>query len=260
MKDIPASQSVGALHRNAALIVTIVLSLTLVGFLVGIKEPAPMERTTERGVSAHRDRNVPDAARYADISKGAIRPHLSKSDLSTLMFAKSGPFEPVVRTDEMKMLTLEDRSRTRAFDGAPPTIPHPVDFMQSANCIACHGAGLRIGDKLATKISHPFMTNCTQCHVESARPEFASVTSPLPENAFIGIARSGPGERAWLGAPPTIPHTTWMRQDCTSCHGLVARPGIRTTHPWLTNCTQCHAPSAVLDQVSFPFERGELPR
>jgi cytochrome c-type protein NapB len=71
------------------------------------------------------------------------------------------------------------------------------------------------------------------------------------ETAFVGVYRAGPGERANPGAPPTIPHHTWMRENCNSCHGLVTRPGTRTTHPWLTNCTQCHAPSAAHDQVEF---------
>jgi nitrate reductase (cytochrome), electron transfer subunit len=260
MPDIPAPQPPGTLRRNAELVVVIVVAVTLVGFLSGIKEPPPIERPAGIESAPQQDRTVPEAARYADLSKGTIRPDSGRSDLSALLSSRPGPFDPVVRTDEMKMLALEDRAKWRAFDGAPPIIPHPVDFMQTTNCIACHGSGVRVGDKLATKISHRYLSNCTQCHVEHARPEFASLATPAIENAFIGPVRSGPGERAWPGAPPTIPHTTWMRQDCTSCHGLVARPGIRTTHPWLTNCTQCHAPSAALDQVDFPFLRSGFSR
>lgn len=260
MRDSSSPQSDSTLRRNVALLVVLVLAVTLVGFLVGIKEPAPIERQGERVTASDHEGDVAAAPRYAELSKGTLRSPIFKSDLATLQFVKPSPFDPVVRTDEMKMLALEDRAKWRAFDGAPPMIPHPVDFMQTTNCMACHGSGLRVGDKLATKMSHPYMTNCTQCHGEAARPEFGNAAAPSFENAFIGIARSGPGERAWLGAPPTIPHTTWMRQDCASCHGLVARPGIRTTHPWLTNCTQCHAPSATLDQVDFPFADKELDR
>lgn len=260
MPDIPSTPPApDSLRRNGALFVVIVLAITLVGFLRSINEPTPIERPRAEPDTV-RDHDVPDAVRYADLSKGTLRPKSPKSDLAALIFSKPNPFDPVVRTDEMKMLALEDRSRWRAFDGAPPCIPHPVDFMQTTNCIACHGSGVRVGDKLATRISHPFMTNCTQCHAESARPELDRFASAAPENAFIGMARSGPGERAWLGAPPIIPHTTWMRQDCASCHGLVARPGIRTTHPWLSNCTQCHAPSAALDQVDFPVPNLGNPR
>ena len=144
---------------------------------------------------------------------------------------------------EMKLGTLADRAKNRAFDGAPPTIPHPVETQSVASCLACHGEGLKVGDRVASKISHAHLTNCTQCHVEQSRV-------PV-ENTFVGVYRAGPGTRASPGAPPTIPHHTWMRENCASCHGLLTRPGTRTTHPWLTNCVQCHAPSAARDQVHF---------
>ncbi|MBK6532709.1 MAG: hypothetical protein IPF99_24875 [Deltaproteobacteria bacterium] len=38
-----------------------------------------------------------------------------------------------------------------------------------------------------------------------------------------------------------------MRGRCESCHGVLSQ-GIRSTHPWRESCTQCHAPSAALDQ------------
>jgi cytochrome c-type protein NapB len=48
-----------------------------------------------------------------------------------------------------------------------------------------------------------------------------------------------------------VPHTTFMRESCLSCHGPTGADPIRTTHAWRTNCLQCHAPSAVLDQLGF---------
>jgi cytochrome c-type protein NapB len=150
----------------------------------------------------------------------------------------------------MKLAALADRAKNRAYDGAPPIIPHPVEAQSAASCLACHGEGLKIGERIASKISHAHLTNCTQCHVEQSRSGLPWAVEP-PVNDFVGVYRAGPGERANPGAPPTIPHHTWMRENCASCHGLVTRPGIRTTHPWLTNCTQCHAPSATLDQVNF---------
>ena len=124
-----------------------------------------------------------------------------------------------------------------------------------APCLACHGEGLRVSGRLAPKVSHPHYTSCTQCHIEGMRSGLTEPAEPA-ENTFAGVSRAGPGARAWPGAPPTIPHTTWLREDCASCHGLVARPGLRTTHPWQTSCTQCHAPSAALDQATFPPEES----
>jgi cytochrome c-type protein NapB len=190
--------------------------------------------------------------RYGELPGAGLKPNASwESALSSLKFDRPGVFDPVPRTEAMKESALADRARHRAFDMAPPTIPHPIEQTSAASCLACHGSGMKVGDRVATKVSHPHYTNCTQCHVESSRPELDRFATPVAENTFQGAYRAGPGGRANPGAPPTIPHTTWMRQDCTSCHGQVARAGIRTTHPWLTSCTQCHAPSAALDQVDF---------
>ncbi|HRC56557.1 MAG TPA: hypothetical protein PKU97_11575, partial [Kofleriaceae bacterium] len=70
----------------------------------------------------------------------------------------------------------------------------------------------------------------------------------VADSAFVGLPAPGRGERAWPGAPPTIPHTTWMRERCDSCHGVWGASGLRSTHPWRQSCTQCHAPAAALDQ------------
>lgn len=240
----------GVLRRNIVLFIVIALGITLAGFLRGINEPAPLEKAwAESSISQS---HVPDAVTYNELPNARLQANSGwSSDLTRLIFAKPGPFDPVIRTDEMKQVALADRARNRAYDSAPPVIPHAINQPQVSNCLACHAEGLKIGDRVATKVSHPHYSNCTQCHVEENRSESALVKHFLSENEFEGTKRAGPGARAWPGAPPTIPHTTWMRQDCTSCHGLVARAGIRTTHPWLTNCTQCHAPSAALDQVDF---------
>jgi cytochrome c-type protein NapB len=96
-------------------------------------------------------------------------------------------------------------------------------------------------------MSHPHLAHCTQCHAP-ARPQVPGVErqAPMAGNEFVGRAETS-GERAWPGAPPTLPHATWMRQRCDSCHGVLAE-GIHTTHPQRANCLQCHGPSARLDQ------------
>lgn len=228
------------LQRFATLLAAVAIGTALFGLLTGLREPPRPDRPAPPPTEHHA---APAAVGYSDLPSAA-RPNAGwDRSLSQLRFYKPDVFAPVVRTEEMKRAALADRARNRAYDGAPPTIPHPVEARSAASCLACHGEGLKVGDRVASKMSHAVMTNCTQCHVEQ---------SPVPaETAFVGVFRAGPGERASPGAPPTIPHHTWMRENCLSCHGLVTRPGTRTTHPWLTNCTQCHAPSAALDQVEF---------
>lgn len=142
------------------------------------------------------------------------------------------------------------RGQLRAFDGAPPTIPHPVRQRSAAECLACHARGLAIGDAVARPAPHPAYASCTQCHVVSASPAPPSPPGRAARaaNGFRGLASPDRGDRAWAGAPPIIPHTTWMRQECGSCHGVSARAGLRATHPERRSCTQCHASSAALDQ------------
>lgn len=229
-------------QRFTPVLAAVVIGLALFGFLSGIREP----KQPARAVAAEQVAGpAPASVAYPAFPHAGLRANDHwKQSLQQLQYARPGMFEPVVRTEEMRQVALADRSRNRAYDGAPPTIPHPVEARSARACLACHGAGLKVGERIASKMSHPLMTNCTQCHVEQTPTD-------SPENGFVGVYRAGPGQRAGPGAPPTIPHSTWLRQDCTSCHGLVTRAGTRTTHPWLTNCTQCHAPSAALDQVDF---------
>ncbi len=246
----PVSPHSGRVARMLPLAGAIVLGLTLVGFLEGIAEPqaATAEPTSPALHSVTGD--VPHAVAYRNMAAARLSPNADfQSSLKELRFEKPSIFDPVERTPEMKNAALIDRARTRAFDGAPPVIPHPIEQQSAASCLACHGQGIRMGEKIATTVSHPHFTSCTQCHVESRNGGPFETTLPV-ENEFTGIQRSGPGERAYAGAPPTIPHSLWLRSDCTSCHGLVARPGLRTTHPWLSNCVQCHVEGNSVPRVS----------
>lgn len=148
-----------------------------------------------------------------------------------------------------------ERADRRAYDGAPPVVPHPIVQDASTACMACHGEGLAVKESVAPKISHPHFRNCTQCHVPSVGPGFradqASLTTPPAANEFAGTTATPRGSRAWSGAPPTIPHPTHMRSDCLSCHGPTGPLGLRTTHPERHSCLQCHVPDADLDQRRF---------
>jgi cytochrome c-type protein NapB len=64
------------------------------------------------------------------------------------------------------------------------------------------------------------------------------------------------GGRATLGAPPTIPHRTLMRENCVACHdGPGAREEIRTSHPERLRCRQCHV--SVTGRETFDSELGD---
>ncbi|MCA9673767.1 MAG: hypothetical protein KC464_01905 [Myxococcales bacterium] len=158
------------------------------------------------------------------------------------------PFAPVVQSAQDRADALARRATRRAFDGAPPTIPHRIDQHGVPACLTCHDRGTTIAGVVAPRMSHERHDSCVQCHVVATDPRPGTVTPPAPDNGFVGLAAPATGERAWPGAPPTIPHTTRMRERCDACHGVYGALGMRSSHPWRASCLQCHGRSAELDQ------------
>lgn len=167
---------------------------------------------------------------------------------------------PVAVADKFasRMKSIEQRATLRAFEGAPPVVPHPVLDINVQTCRACHAAGLRAGDKISRMVSHTYLVNCTQCHVEAAAPGLAEARE-FP-NSFQGRRASGyGGTRAWAGAPPVMPHGVFMRTNCVSCHGEFGYDGWRPDHLSRTNCVQCHAPAAEFEQLAPTFGVADIP-
>lgn len=243
------------------------IAATVVGLYFGIRyhpvDVAPIERA-----APHRQHQtdppaagVHPATRYADIYRGNLGPNADWHTQLTAglsleeQWALVGP-----RTPEQKQRDLAARAQRRAYNGAPPTIPHRIDPVDTTSCYACHSeSGMRVGDVVARPIPHEYYASCTQCHV----PQHPVTPDEMPwlENSFAGMPAPTQGERAWIGAPPTIPHTTSMRTNCLSCHGPNGASGLQSSHPWRTSCTQCHAPSAELNQQpgAGTLERFFLP-
>lgn len=150
-------------------------------------------------------------------------------------------------TDASKLTakSMDVRSTRRAYDGAPPVIPHqPL----GAACQTCHtdaprevpGVGLALPNPHLKTVGLGDYSRCQQCHV------FQTVTTELVSNQFTPLLQTARrGERLYPGAPPVIPHPVFMREDCVICHsGSASRPEIRCTHPERLNCRQCHAAMA----------------
>jgi cytochrome c-type protein NapB len=156
---------------------------------------------------------------------------------------------------EARARTLAARAERRAYDGAPPVMPHSRNFAKTKTCLECHETGIRLGERFGPPLSHPHLVSCLQCHVESRNVEVPA-SGGVVANAFDGLRAPAGAVRPWPGAPPVIPHTTFMRTDCLSCHGPTSYPGLRTDHPQRTNCVQCHAVAASLDQTA-PFFSGD---
>jgi len=133
------------------------------------------------------------------------------------------------------------RAERRAYDGAPPVIPHEA---QGIECTACHNErGMDVPDLgFAPPMPHEFtdgmsaISRCEQCHV------FHASDAVFVANSFNGLRQDlRRGDRLNPLAPPTRPHKTFMRENCSACHdGPAAREEIRTPHPDRIRCAQCH--------------------
>lgn len=161
------------------------------------------------------------------------------------------PYRKVFDPEAARARSLVARAARRAYDGAPPELPHSEDFGGTLACLDCHESGRVIGNRVARPMSHQPMTNCTQCHV-SRRPEaLTDLEPPVPVvQGFVGLLSPGPGLRMSPGAPPTMPHTSLLRVRCLSCHGENGYEGLRTDHPSRASCTQCHLPMAARDPLA----------
>jgi cytochrome c-type protein NapB len=256
-------------QNYAYLICFVVISTAVTGYFIGLQAPMnAADGTFNEAVIKHQvsatekistpiERSVVPATHYkemADLTRQRSKiwqTHLAdlKSNVDRLAEFKITP--------EQKSFALALREKNRAFNGAPPTVPHPVDQMSDQACAACHTHGAKTESLRIPRMSHQFLANCTQCHVENSPQHMPA--SLFRENSFVGLPAPNGGPRAFTGAPPQIPHSTWMRVDCMSCHGFAGSQGIRTTHPWRTNCQQCHAPSSILDQVQLDSIPNFLP-
>lgn len=127
------------------------------------------------------------------------------------------------------------RRTQRAYDGAPPVIPHGVASLGRQDCLNCHREGMDLGsDGLAPRTPHAERSQCRQCHVEQlAAGDFARTT-------FVAWRGPRRGTRAFRGAPPTLPHPVNGRETCLGCHGVNGGSPLRTPHPDRANCLQCH--------------------
>lgn len=259
MSEPSGIPNTGAGRKLAVVAVLISLTLGLSGFFMGLRQTElasadsrpriEMVQTADKGSP---EIDVPVAPLYAELPSGKLR--LNKDwvvHLATLKQPAPEAQYVVASLSPADLARLRaTRTTRRQYDGAPPVAPHPLDQLTPVACLECHGKPTKIGNTQVSQISHPIYTNCIQCHVSSAGPSstWKERNVALSEgNSFSGKEQSGQGTRAYVGAPPAMPHTTWMRDDCMSCHGPGGTVALRTSHPNRQSCTQCHAVNAALD-------------
>jgi len=251
-----------AYNKAFQVLFVVVLVAAISGYFVGLRQTSvDAERDASQQLATTSPGELGDApkavgyqaTRIADLGPNAKW----QSNLEDLKQPAVEP-PPIDPPDEQQRAeALADRSARRAFAGAPPTVPHTIDQLDTASCLACHETGLAVGKRRAPKMCHELLSACNQCHIaESAVPTglAESLEPAFDPSQFIGAIAKPIGKRAYPGAPPVTPHPTWMREDCMSCHGPAGSRPLQTTHPERQSCEQCHTAEAALEQ--FPFAAG----
>lgn len=225
--------------------VVVVFGVSLAGFLTGTQSrPLPNQRVRSSGPQEADRSEVPPARSYREMRDSARGGGSGWAEGTEVAARQAAPVDKSTLEQ-----ALRRRQARRAYDGAPPTIPHLVQQNSAAECMACHEHGLRLAAKQASMLPHGTFTQCNQCHVPEMQdmPKIAEDPRLVP-NSFQGQPAVRRGPRAWSIAPPQIPHTTFMRENCLACHGAAGSAPMRSSHPDRQNCTQCHASSAQLDR------------
>ncbi|MFB6264069.1 MAG: hypothetical protein ABEL76_10665 [Bradymonadaceae bacterium] len=219
-----------------------VIAVAFVGFFVGTRERGFDGQRGLEGVS------VPKKGDDRDRSGRAPRAAPTYGELLESPYAANRSWLRAIEhhrdeSPDDQRPEENPRSHNRAYDGAPPTVPHPVRQRSPEACAACHQKGVRVGERDGPPMSHDFMVNCIQCHTSSS-PDRPFGSEPPPtvttRNRFEGRDAPDRGPRAYAGAPPRIPHRTQLRSKCSSCHGKFGRPGPPGHGPKAA-CRQCHA-------------------
>lgn len=244
-------------HRKAVWIVlAAVLTVSVSGFFMGLRQTvksAALLRGNIQGPEAHKEvysETVPPAPSYLELAMSAPK---DRGEMIPVM--EQLPLAPSheagrALTEAERKEVIRRRMNRRAYDGAPPVVPHAIDQRSSASCLTCHNQERLIRESITVKMSHPYLTHCIQCHVESSAQSFrwdTSLHGISIKNTFSGKGTSGRGGRAHPLAPPTIPHDRFMRTDCLSCHGVNGSYALKSPHPDRQSCTQCHAPNAEIE-------------
>lgn len=246
------------MNRLATAFLSFVMAIAVIGFFVGIGDGVPKPDGVNESLLVDlgpsnteiTDTKSVPALNYSDIASTPMGPTKSwQATLQSLPQPEFDLYTKIEPSEAEKEASTKLRASRRSYNGAPPFIPHPVENTNDAACYACHSGGVKIAGLKASVMSHAFLANCVQCHAPMAPAPFQSLEASV-ETTFVGLPAPKEGTRAYKGAPPTIPHSRWMRENCNACHGGPhGWAGMESTHPWRTNCVQCHAPSATLDQM-----------
>ncbi|MBB6461933.1 cytochrome c3 family protein [Flammeovirga kamogawensis] len=201
--------------------------------------------------------SITEAKKRASLTEEVATPSTRETSEEYLFRrSKEGIDFKAMPNDPLHAEHKKEYYQRRAYEGAPPQIPHPLlskKGIGDKSCLQCHENGGYVASfkAYAPATPHPELISCRQCHVPITTKKLFKKTN---------WKRSQPthvDNRALVTSPPTIPHGLQNRTDCLSCHagsgGLV---DIRATHTERANCMQCHVPNqAKLEGINQTWKR-----
>jgi nitrate reductase (cytochrome), electron transfer subunit len=244
--------------KLALIALVVALTASVSGYFMGLRQTSRFDITQHQLPALTLDEETvdrpPPAPTYTTLRERAHHRNAGwRTSLSMLPPAPE-PQDTVPLTTEEREYLHARRGTRRAYDGAPPVVPHPIDQTSAASCLACHGQPTVIGGVSVAQISHPPYQNCLQCHAAGTGPgpgwthPSRSPALTLAANDFVGTSPPQLSRRAFDDAPPVIPHPVWMRENCMSCHGAGGSSAVKPDHGGRQNCLQCHAQESSLQQ------------
>jgi len=258
--------------KMLAILLLVVMMASISGYFMGIRATHTEDDEDDHTQWLDGDHTeqssdgVKEAPAYNDIPTAGwkVNEHW-KSSVQALPSFSELRKEEAKLTPKQRKHAVAMRAERRAYDGAPPMIPHAINSHSVKSCVACHGkeTNLVIAEKRVPVMSHMSLQNCTQCHAPMDGLRFVKEENKatLAElSKFRGEASAGKGSTAYHGAPPTMPHKLSMRQNCMACHDTGRANAIQTSHPERKNCLQCHALDSRNDNSESSPSLSELSR
>jgi cytochrome c-type protein NapB len=130
-----------------------VIAFAVVGYFVGILDGVPQVDAApvaesllpEHAKAADSDRST---ATIPAVSYGQMRRRVTgptgnwQQSLQQIPQPQIDLFAEIKPSEAEKLVSTQIRASRRAFNGAPPVIPHAVENTSDAACYACHGQGM----------------------------------------------------------------------------------------------------------------------
>jgi cytochrome c-type protein NapB len=181
-------------RRPAPIIATIAIAAGTVGLISGVEGTGRDHTRAGAPAGAPSSAARPAEARsYRDMQERAYGPNAALP-AAWLRAIRAAPDlrAPVAQTEADRAAARARRAGRRAYDGAPPVIPHPVDQDAAPACATCHEHGAVVAGLVAPVMSHARRESCLQCHVVAADPRPVAGAPPPPATTFAGL---GPRRR-----------------------------------------------------------------